>query len=73
LTALIYSAISYRFLSLGRFTNAFIYITFCTALYYEGPGLGKEPLFFVQGKDAVEVVSIAVEIGRRYKDVTLKI
>jgi hydroxymethylpyrimidine/phosphomethylpyrimidine kinase len=42
-------------------------------IYYEGPGLGKEPLFLVQGKDAVEVVSIAVEIARRYKDVTFKI
>ena len=32
-------------------------------IYWEGPGWGKEPLFFVQGKDAVEVVSIAVEIA----------
>jgi len=37
-------------------------------IYYEGPGWGKEPLFLVQGKDAVEVVSITVEIARRYKE-----
>ncbi|MDD4984622.1 MAG: thiamine-phosphate synthase family protein [Dehalococcoidales bacterium] len=36
-------------------------------IYYEGPGWGKEPLFLAQGKDAVEVVSIAVEIARQYK------
>jgi len=36
-------------------------------IYYEGPGWGKEPLFLAQGKDAVEVASIAVEIARRYK------
>jgi len=36
-------------------------------IYYEGPGWGKEPLFLAQGKDAVEVALIAVEIARRYK------
>jgi len=35
-------------------------------IYYEGPGWGKEPLFLVQGTDAIEVVSITVEIARRY-------
>lgn len=40
-------------------------------VYYEGPGWGKEPLFLVQGKDAVEVVSITVEIARQYKGLHL--
>lgn len=35
-------------------------------IYYEGAGWGKEPLFLVQGKDAVEVASIAVEIADLY-------
>ncbi len=36
-------------------------------LFYEGEGWGKEPLFLALGKDAVEVVSIAIEIARRYR------
>ena len=35
-------------------------------LFYEGAGWGKEPLFVVLGKDATEVVSVAIEIARRY-------
>jgi predicted fused transcriptional regulator/phosphomethylpyrimidine kinase len=34
-------------------------------LFYEGEGLGKEPLFVALGKDAVEVASIAIEIAQR--------
>jgi len=34
-------------------------------LFYEGPGWGKEPLFLTLGKDAVEVVSISIEIACR--------
>ena len=36
-------------------------------LFYEGEGWGKEPLFLALGKDAVEVVTIAIEIARRYR------
>jgi len=36
-------------------------------LFYEGEGWGKEPLFVALGSDAVEVVEIASEIARRYK------
>jgi hydroxymethylpyrimidine/phosphomethylpyrimidine kinase len=36
-------------------------------LFYEGPGWGKEPLFLALGKDAIEVMSIVVEIARRYR------
>lgn len=36
-------------------------------IYYEGPAWGKEPLFLVQGKDALEVVSLVVKIARQYK------
>lgn len=32
---------------------------------YEGPGWGKEPLFIVLGRDAVEVATISIEIARR--------
>ena len=35
-------------------------------LFYEGAGWGKEPLFLVLGKDAVEVATIAVDIAHRY-------
>ena len=35
--------------------------------FYEGEGWGKEPLFVVLGKDAVEVTEIAMAIARRYK------
>ena len=35
-------------------------------IYYEGPGWGKEPLFLAQGKNAVEVVSMAIQIAHRY-------
>ena len=41
-------------------------------LFYEGEGWGKEPLFLALGKDAVEVVSIAIEIARRYRTKTRK-
>lgn len=37
------------------------------SIYYEGPGLGKEPLFLIHGEDAVGVASIAVKIARIYK------
>jgi thiamine-phosphate diphosphorylase len=36
------------------------------ALFYEGDGWGKEPLFVALGKDAVAAAGIAVEIARRY-------
>jgi len=39
-------------------------------LFYEGEGWGKEPLFVAVGKDAVEVVNIAIEIAKRYKKKT---
>lgn len=35
--------------------------------FYEGDGWGKEPLFVVLGKDAVEVTSLAIDIARLYK------
>lgn len=35
--------------------------------FYEGAGWGKEPLFVVTGKDAVEVTGIAIEIAKRFK------
>ena len=38
-------------------------------VFYEGEGWGKEPLFVVLGKDAVEVATIAVEIAQRYQKV----
>jgi predicted fused transcriptional regulator/phosphomethylpyrimidine kinase len=37
-------------------------------LFYEGEGWGKEPLFVALGKNAIEVVDIAIEIARRYKE-----
>ncbi len=36
-------------------------------LFYENEGMGKEPLFVVLGKDAVEVGRIALDIARRYR------
>ena len=36
-------------------------------IFYEGEGWGKEPLFVALGKDATEVVRIAIEIARSYK------
>jgi predicted fused transcriptional regulator/phosphomethylpyrimidine kinase len=36
-------------------------------LFYENEGWGKEPLFVVLGKDAVEVARIALEIAQRYR------
>lgn len=36
-------------------------------LFFEGEGWGKEPLFVVLGKDAIEVARIALEIARRYR------
>ncbi|MDD5518900.1 MAG: thiamine-phosphate synthase family protein [Candidatus Omnitrophica bacterium] len=36
-------------------------------LSYEGTGWGKEPLFLALGRDAIEVVIIAIEIARRYR------
>ena len=36
-------------------------------IFYEGEGWGKEPLFVALGKDATEVVRIAIEIAQRYK------
>jgi len=35
-------------------------------IFYEGPGLGKEPLTVLLGKDAVEVATDVVEISRMY-------
>jgi hydroxymethylpyrimidine/phosphomethylpyrimidine kinase len=39
-------------------------------LFYEGEGWGKEPLSVALGDTAVEVVDIAVDIARRYKQKT---
>ena len=39
-------------------------------LFYEGEGWGKEPLFVALGKDAVEVAEIAIEVAKRYKQIT---
>jgi len=39
-------------------------------LFYEGEGWGKEPLFVALGKDAIEVVTTALEIARRYRRLT---
>jgi len=36
-------------------------------LSYEGEGWGKEPLSVAVGDTAVEVVGIAIDIARRYK------
>lgn len=36
-------------------------------LFYEGDGWGKEPLSVALGATAVEVVKIAIDIARRYK------
>lgn len=36
-------------------------------VFYEGEGWGKEPLFVIVGKDAVEVTEIAIDIARRYQ------
>jgi predicted fused transcriptional regulator/phosphomethylpyrimidine kinase len=36
-------------------------------LFYEGDGWGKEPLSVVLGDTAVEVVGIAIDIAKRYK------
>lgn len=41
-------------------------------LFYEEAGWGKEPLFLVLGKDAVEVATIAIEIARRYSNTKKK-
>ena len=38
--------------------------------FYEGDGWGKEPLFVALGNDAVEVAGIAIEVARRYKQLT---
>jgi len=35
-------------------------------VFYEGPGLGKEPLTVLLGKDAVEVAIEVVEISKMY-------
>jgi hydroxymethylpyrimidine/phosphomethylpyrimidine kinase len=35
-------------------------------LFYEGPGWGKEPLFYALGGTATEVAAIAIEIAQRY-------
>lgn len=35
-------------------------------IFYEGPGLGKEPLTVLLGNDAVEVATEVVEISKRY-------
>lgn len=35
-------------------------------VFYEGPGLGKEPLTVLLGKDAVEVATEAAEIAKQY-------
>ena len=35
-------------------------------VFYEGPGLGKEPLTVLLGKDAVEVATDVVEISKMY-------
>lgn len=37
-------------------------------LFYENSTWGKEPLFLVVGKDAIEVASTAIEIARRCKE-----
>ncbi|MDD4985237.1 MAG: thiamine-phosphate synthase family protein [Dehalococcoidales bacterium] len=36
-------------------------------LSYEGTGWGKEPLFLALDRDAIEVVTIAIEIAHRYR------
>jgi hydroxymethylpyrimidine/phosphomethylpyrimidine kinase len=36
-------------------------------LFYEGPGWGKEPLFYALGSSATGVVTIVIEIARRCK------
>ena len=36
-------------------------------LFYEGEGWGKEPLSVALGATAVEVVGIAIDIARRYR------
>jgi thiamine-phosphate diphosphorylase len=36
-------------------------------LFYEGDGWGKEPLFFLLGIDAVEVVKTAMDIAKGYR------
>ncbi|MBA7660673.1 Bifunctional thiamine biosynthesis protein ThiDN [subsurface metagenome] len=41
-------------------------------LFYEGAGWGKEPLFLALGKDAVEIVSMVIEIAHRYSEKTQK-
>lgn len=41
-------------------------------LFYEGAGWGKEPLFLALGKDAVEIVSMVIEIAHRYREKTQK-
>ncbi|MCX8188762.1 MAG: phosphomethylpyrimidine kinase [Nitrososphaeria archaeon] len=38
-------------------------------LFYEGAGLGKEPLSVLLGKDAVEVAKECVEIAKRYASI----
>jgi len=40
-------------------------------LFYESAGWGKEPLFLVLGKDAVEVAGITIDIAQRYSMLTL--
>ncbi|MFC2051641.1 hypothetical protein ACFLT4_02805 [Chloroflexota bacterium] len=39
-------------------------------LSYEGEGWRKEPLFWALGSDATEVASIAIEVARRYRQIT---
>ena len=49
-------------------------VTKCSAvpqLFYESAGWGKEPLFLVLGKDAVEVAGITIDIAQRYSMLTL--
>lgn len=36
-------------------------------LFYEGPGWGKEPLFYALGSTATEVAAVAIEIARLYR------
>lgn len=36
-------------------------------IFYEGEGWGKEPLFVIIGKDALEVTEIAISIAKEYE------
>ena len=35
-------------------------------LFYEGPGLGKEPLSILLGKNAVEVAYEVIDLSKQY-------